>query len=91
MPTLVQIRATRHRSESDMEVVREARELQRRIDRVVRNPLVGTSYLETMGKRLHHWRREGFPSDLRWFLGDYRDIILSELRFAEARVERIAA
>ena len=84
MATLNQIKANRVRSESDMAVVREARELQRRIDCAIATERF-PSRLIRFSKQLHHWRAGGFPADLHWFMSDFGEAIETELRMAEMR------
>ncbi|MGL5736198.1 MAG: hypothetical protein ACRCYS_15140 [Beijerinckiaceae bacterium] len=83
------IRATRVHSDTDRRVIAEARELQRRLRRA--EPYSLGTRARQLGKWLHNHRSRGFPSDVQWFLADYRLAILSEVERAEMRARQAIA
>ena len=85
MPTLNQIRATRQHSATDRAVICEGRMFQRRLRAAIRNK--PRSRLSDLSKMLHRYRRGGFPSDMWWFLTDYREAINAEISFAYWRAK----
>ena len=79
MPALNQIKATRQHSATDLAAIAEGRFYSRRIKAAARRH--NSHRLKHLSRLLQRQRREGFPNDLHWFLGDYRFALDAEINF----------
>ena len=85
MPTLNQIKATRQHSATNRAIISEGRLFQRRLRAAMRKQ--PRSRLNDLSRMLQRHRHGGFPSDMWWFLSDYREAIDAEIGFAYWRAK----
>lgn len=86
MQALNHIRASRQHSASDMKAVNEARLITRRANAALRQ--LKDDRLQKLTRMLNHYRHNGFPSDLQWFLHDYAEALNAAIKSALWRASR---
>lgn len=83
---LNRLKANRRHSATDRAIIAEGRMFNRRLRSAMRR--APGSRITDLSKWLNRHRREGFPSDLQWFLADYAAAINSEIKFANWKASR---